>query len=234
MKNRLLTTPFLRRAVKNRSVRTVELLIEWGADVNAMVTDLSLLQLACSEQSTDIVRVLLQNGANVNLPWPIDGSTPLHMAGCTEFRSGLIRTTTQPLGHKTCGSCAAIVLEHGAEVNVGDDHGATPLHHAAFYDCQPLTTLLINSGANINSRNSGKEIPLHKAASYSSLDVIPILINAGSNIEAMDLRGATPLHRTAAAANELSAASFKMLLGYGANLDAPDNRGRTPLHWMRE
>jgi len=50
----------------------------------------------------------------------------------------------------------------------------------------------------------------------------------------MDLRGATPLHRTAAAANELSAASFKMLLGYGANLDAPDNRGRTPLHWMRE
>ena len=60
--------------------------------------------------SPEIVRILVEGGANVNARC-IYGLTPLHHAGSLEI--------------------AVFLVEHGADVNARDNYGRTPLHGIA-------------------------------------------------------------------------------------------------------
>ena len=63
-------------AIRNRDIRTANLLIERGADVNLG----NPLAIAVNEGDRKRVQMLLERGAEVNAPYPESKCTALHAA----------------------------------------------------------------------------------------------------------------------------------------------------------
>jgi ankyrin repeat protein len=104
------------------------------------------------------------------------------------------------------------VLEHGADVNAGDEQtGETPLHNALskpdrmVYD-RVLAVLLahgakvnvatkpgVETGAFMRDCRTKGETPLHRAAAFGEAETIRMLKDAGALLEVKDVNGDTPL-----------------------------------------
>lgn len=89
--------------------------------------------MAAREGREDIVQLLLDAGANINLSSKKDGDTPLIIA-CSE-------------GHV---KVAQKLIAAGASVNGPNTGGWTPLLYAAYYGHKEVVELLLAEGANIN------------------------------------------------------------------------------------
>jgi ankyrin repeat protein len=99
--------------------------------------------------AADIVRVLLDNGANPNIPTE-DGTTPLMVA------SGLGRANYIPDAKRgapsaSAESAVAMMLDAGAAIEAVNEAGFTALHGAAFRGLNEVITYLVKRGANINA-----------------------------------------------------------------------------------
>jgi hypothetical protein len=123
------------------------------------------------------------------------------------------------------------LLKEGADVNVRDEQGWTPLHHAAMRGAASVVLLLLEKGADVNARASDGATPLHMAAAYSNPNVVDLLISKGADVNAKDNSGRTPLHY---AVMNSSLSTVELLLSRKANPNAADNEGRTPLHYAVE
>jgi len=83
------------------------------------------------------------------------------------------------------------LIDYGANVNVKNDEGITPLHLAGWAD---IVKLLIKNGANLESVSKNGETPLVNLASEQEReDVIEALLQAGANVNAKNARGETAL-----------------------------------------
>lgn len=82
------------------------------------------------------------------------------------------------------------LIDEGADVNISDTRGWTPLHHAAHLGDESIAFSLIHSGANIEARNGFFETPLILAAAgVNSFDMVQYLLECGANIDAEDDEG---------------------------------------------
>ena len=91
--------------------------------------------------NTEIVKVLLQAGADVNRQDSVWEKTALmHAASLdkTEIVTEVIK----------------LLLQAGADVNGQDSNGKTALMYAVFYLNAEVVKLLLNSGANVNARDN--------------------------------------------------------------------------------
>lgn len=177
--------------------------------------DQALIDLAGTPQNATKkadVKDLLAQGASPNACCTQeDGNAALHMA-------------SKYLGNTIV---ALALLNAGADIEIQNKYGHTPLHVAARYDGVKIAKLLLASGAVANSKDFDKLTPLHLAARWGSLPVAELLLKAGADVSARDKEGNTPLHH-AAVGGAVQVAS--MLLSWGAKVDARDKRGQTPLH----
>lgn len=80
-------------------------------------------------------------------------------------------------------------LEAGANVNVKNNEGCTPLHLAASYGHPDTCEALINAGADVNTGNDWKETPLLWAARAGHLETCKLLIDAGADVCATSATG---------------------------------------------
>ncbi len=208
-------------AVKSR------LLIEHGADVNIRTEQgrTPLMAAAKRNGNADLVRLLLQKGADVKAP----GDATLITAG----QSGDIEIMR-------------LLIEAGANVNcVSPRLGETPLMYAAASDNVEAVRLLLAKGANPNTAlknlaivrggstldsGVGNGTPLMWAAPTGSPELIRALIQAGANVNAQDSRGMSPLMLAVASENQ-DVAVVKALLQSGANVNARNGHGETALDW---
>lgn len=112
--------------------RIVELLLKRGAAVDSMEkkNGQSSLVLCASRGDLEIMELLIQHGADVNLQDRY-GLTALHWAA----RSG----------HT---DIVELLLEKGAYPNPREDYGFTPLHEAAENNHPDIIELLISAGAD--------------------------------------------------------------------------------------
>ncbi len=176
-------------------------------------TDLqSLLERAIRDGNLLAVRRVLASGASAYRRTP-SGSSPLAVA-CS-------------LGHR---ALAALLIEHGADPNVADDRGFTPLHWAAFKDGPDLVELLLDRQAEVNARTSTGATALHQAAASGNVHSIDLLLAAGARVNDADQEGATPLYR-ALVAGHLDAA--ERLHAAGADWTAAHRSGITPASLAR-
>jgi serine/threonine-protein phosphatase 6 regulatory ankyrin repeat subunit B len=102
------------------------------------------LYQATKHNQTDVVKVLLQYGADTEIPRRHAGTriTPLHVAcqlGLTEV--------------------AELLLQVGANVNCITHEGATPLHQAIGFGRQDIVDLLIKHGADTRAKDNNGNTP---------------------------------------------------------------------------
>jgi ankyrin repeat protein len=86
-------------------------------------------------------------------------------------------------------------INNGADVNVKNTWGFTPLLYASQYNENPeVFTVLLKAGANLEDRTPYGRNALMVAVVYEEpASVIMVLLNAGANAKAKDLFGKTAL-----------------------------------------
>ena len=117
-------------------------------------------------------------------------------------------------------------LDQGGNVNLQDEPGMTPLHHAVNSDWKgknlEMVKLLIDRGANAEAIDDTHHTPLHMA---SNAAVARLLIDSGADVNAKTQRtGETPLYAAARNAAQGASKSYdvylsltKLLIAKGAD-----------------
>ena len=179
---------------------THDLLIK-GADINYQDAngDCPLL-LAIRHDMAEQVDILLNNQANVNLSNK-QGETPLHVCiqkGNADLVRALIKANVginmkiSPLSHACMTNnheIAKLLLDAGADPNIADRHGETPLHYASGHKYSKMVKLLLSHPKiNVNLTDNMGDTALHKAACQGHLKLMTLLLDMGAdpNIPAND------------------------------------------------
>ena len=123
------------------------------------------LHFATWEGHLDVVKVLLENGARVNVTNRDGPHTPLHVAA-TFGREAIARS----------------LLDAGADVNARDGNGLTPLHFAAGKGHADVARLLVEHGADLAAEsNDTRDTPLDTAKRMGNQIVVQVLQAGGDS-----------------------------------------------------
>ncbi len=146
---------------KTTSLEFVRVLIEHGADVNALhgshkpnggalnKTNATAFLLACETGDVPLIKLLLELGADRTLV-NIDHCTPLLAAtGVGILSNGDESAGTEEEAIET----VKLLLELGADINAVDEHGNTAVHGAVYENRSKLIELLAEREADINIWN---------------------------------------------------------------------------------
>ncbi|KAL9074309.1 MAG: hypothetical protein Q9157_004431 [Trypethelium eluteriae] len=191
--------------------KTVETLLDWGADVNLQGGDHgNALYIASEWGHEKVVEVLLERGADVDAPGAND-DTALYAASWT--------------GHE---KIAELLLNNRADVNSRGKHYGSALNSAARYGEERVAKLLLDRGASPNLKDTSGRTALSWAAAHGKLALVEMLLEHEKvDQRSRDHFGQTPLQLAAGNGHE---AIVKLLIA--ENLDSlfsNDNFGRTPL-----
>lgn len=130
------------------------------------------------------------------------------------------------------------LLDHGADVNVDDEHGRTALH-MAHRDAE-IVRLLVAKGADLNAKDDEGETPLHLATKES---IMQALLAGGADVNAKNNKGETAIVAILKKEFTSDAVEYEPNCGIGpialrhlsllatpkANLSVPDAEGNTAL-----
>lgn len=216
---------------------------EWHRHWNCGAT---LLMLAAKNGMTDMVRLLLQNGAGVNertlekyysiIP---AGKTALMFAALNKYtqivkllvESGADLESRDETGStallNVCGVKGALdtldlLIDKGADPNVVDSSGKTCLMQAAFADTETVR-FLIEKGMDINVKDRQGETALMHAA--PNPEVVKLLLQNGADPNARDDEGKTVLMKAVGENLDVS----RILIDNGADINAKDGNDTTVL-----
>lgn len=229
-------------AVGNSYIDTAKILIENGADVNAIDFEgWSALSYAVNNGDIEIAKLLLTNKAKIKGELLIAIKSPI-----VESRINMMK----------------LLIDNKANINYTDENGFNPLNIAIESGDMELTKFLITNGANVNSLmqdgvsligyaiaqnnmdllqilienganvnytggDSWANTPLQTASRLGLDNVVRILLTRNADINAVDMNGNTALH-TAALNSQLSV--VKLLLEKNPSLDIQNKVGNTALH----
>jgi ankyrin repeat protein len=143
--------------VKNLINKNPELVNSFSAD------GFTLLGLAAYFGHLPLVKLLLDKGANPNIPANNQLKvTPLHSA-CAVSNFEI----------------AELLIVWGADVNAKQINAATPLHSAALNGQTQLAKLLMDNGAVVNSRTANGKTPLMMAREKHFKQTAELIIEYG-------------------------------------------------------
>jgi ankyrin repeat protein len=129
-------------AAKAGDVGKVQEFLKNGSDPNELERGFSALMFACERGYTDIVKLLVEKGADVNAKVPGLALTPL-MAACSG--KGFADENSKD---ERGLDIAKILVGKGAEVNVVAKGGQTAKKFAADAGHEKIVRFLTESGAN--------------------------------------------------------------------------------------
>ncbi|KAM0349557.1 hypothetical protein ACHAP4_010335 [Fusarium culmorum] len=210
----------------------LEKLLKSGVSAKVAETDgTSILYLAACRNSSQVVQILIDRGADVAAT-NREGLTPLHVAQNADI--------------------AKILLQSGAIVDARANDGRTPLHRAVDSDILEVVDILLDMGAAVDALDEMDFTPLHSACGRGCLEaakrliakgaslvgvihmacatghnkVVQLLVHKGACIE--EIWKGTSAIQLAACAGELK--TTKLLLELGANIHTEDGYGNPLLH----
>ena len=136
----------------------------------------TMLHYAAASRLGAIVSRLLEMGAHTN-ETNVYGSTPLHVAVNPRFSFSKAGTAIDKAFH-----IVQLLVDAGADVEMSDDGGRTPLHLASQTADGASIQILLNRGANIQAEDSKGLLPLDHAAESGSLQVFSFLFKRWADV----------------------------------------------------
>ncbi|XP_028417225.1 uncharacterized protein LOC114541509 [Dendronephthya gigantea] len=243
-------------AVSEGKPDIVKYLVENGADVNSTDFDeRSVLHSAVTESAAvnainrkntngstvlhsavakgklEIVKYLVENGADVNRP-DIDGLTVLHTA-VSKGTLGIVKylvekgAAVNAINSKNADGSTVLhsavakgkpeivkyLVENGADVNSTDIDGKTVLHNAV-------------TGSKLDMNTYGRTV-LHYAVTESTIDIVKYLVENGADVIGKTTNGRTVLH---SAVTKGTLKVVKYLVENGADINGKNSDKWTVLH----
>ncbi len=239
-------------AVKRGDVAIVADRLRRGMDVNAGGdgSNVTALMWAVRLGHTEIVRLLLEHGADLNpddgcgrtamtyavissrtwedywhVPRPDPGPLQLLLAAGGQYRlyEAVLLNDVE---------LARARLDEGADVNTGEgEYDGPMLKIAAELGYLDMVDLLLDRGANIESMDDLGQRPLLSAARYGRTEVVRRLLDRGADINADDWSGQTALSN---AAIEDHHDTYDLLLSRGARRGVVDALARNDIELLIE
>ncbi|KAL4876756.1 ankyrin repeat-containing domain protein [Aspergillus karnatakaensis] len=232
----------LQIAAKNSDEGLVDLLMQNGADVNAIIEvsedesddgTITALQTAALYSNASMVTKLIELGADLHTE--ADGARYLSALQIASERNeveilqvlldagsdvnrvgGQEGTSLQAAAFKGSLEAAERLIEAGADVNIsGVGSNGSALMAAAIEEHTEVVKLLISHGADVNVAGGNYyEYPLQAAAYYGAEDIAQALVDAGADVNAIGGMYGTAL-QAAARGGELDVC--QILLNNGAD-----------------
>ena len=167
----------------------------------------------------DVMRYLLEHGIDADAQANTEYSTPLHLAS---YHGGF--------------KVAQLLLDNGADVNMRNKNGQTPLHGTLvgmtdgfddyYFDA---VRFLLEHGADIHALDNDHGTPLHAVAQSGSTKAARLLLRHGADVHSLNNMHSTPLHFALKSGN---AELTRLLLEHGADVHALNDNHSTPLHFI--
>lgn len=245
--NRQTATPLL-LAVDRGHEAIARTLLERGADPNVRwkcpdcyLNGMTPLLLAArAKTATNIVKILLDKGADIN--------AKLENSKTQEFASG---TTALMIAVTKSADAAEVLISRNADFNMRNDEGESAFLRAAgsgyvSVKADNVMRRLINKGVDINQRDNGGNTALMYASSRLDVDMVRFLLDKGADATMKNNAGETALMSAArhAPATDLTSPMrrgyeslvdlVRALLDTGANINARTNEGKTALMMWAE
>lgn len=165
----------LHYAARRNYTKCIDYLIDQGANPNTLNRQgQSPIFFAAKSGAWHSIELLANRSADVNL------------------RDIKDKKLWSPIFHaisKSHVGCVAELIKHGADVNLVDDAGLTPIFYA-FHDFQ-LVSLLVTNGANLEVVDKYGRTPIFLAVISGNAQMVELLMRYGANIEHRDNKGWT-------------------------------------------
>lgn len=249
----------LQAVARTGNVEAARLLIDRGATVDAREKwgGQTALMWAAARRHPEMMRLLIAKGAAVNAV-SIDRDYQRHVTAEGRPKS-LDSGGLTPLlyaARENCAACVDVLVAAGADLDLPDPDGVTPLHVAIMNANWDVAKQLIDAGADVNQWDVYGEAPLFTAVDLrsridggrasidapnrnSGLAIVKALLEHGADPDmqlffkpanirgATNTRGATPLIR---AAGNSDLEVVKLLLEHGADATITTGDRQTPIH----
>ncbi|KAJ7865042.1 ankyrin repeat-containing domain protein [Mycena olivaceomarginata] len=199
------------------------------------------LYMYSEEGYTEIVRLLLAHGAQINLQAGKYGTAL--QAACAKGHMDVIRlllengadvhtpggyygNALQAVAHEGTTENIQILLTYGAEVNVQGGHYGNALQAASSQGSPNNVHLLLGRGAEVNAQGGEYENALRAACYHGRTEAARILLAKGADVNAQGGKYETALQ---AASSEGRPEDVQLLLEYGADVNAQGGHWGTAL-----
>lgn len=229
----------LKYAFEKNHIKIVKILLEKGAKV-----DNDLLNIACAISNLDMVRLLVDHGANVN-----------HVSKQTFVETPLLQCL---MANKFNPEVFNFLLSKGADIDFKSEHFSVMsrvmylfesdqqaiistlkhsknkksyLHMACEKSLFKVVKHLIDSGANPKMLTGDKKTLIHSWVYKGDEKLLDYLLSKGIDIDAVDDNGLTALNF---AVIHTHSPAFEILKNKGASITIADNYGNTCLHRFAE
>lgn len=219
----------------------IKSLLLQGADINGIDSvGMTPLVMAVIRNHTEIVELLLQNGADPRLS-TISGISPIETARSQkrvridmlltdqllkQSGKGYTYLTTAVLKKDKETITKLIELEY--DINSRDTEGATSLMYAIYHGYTEIAKLLVSAGADINAADKAGMQALHIAAASGSLKGVLFLLQNGVRINDQTAKGETAL---LLAAKYRHINIMELLIKNGADLSIRNKEGKSFLDY---
>ncbi|KAJ7306427.1 hypothetical protein JRQ81_009777 [Phrynocephalus forsythii] len=232
-------------AAHGNASKVRDLVLKYPDKVDVKNQGRTALQVASYLGQVEVVKVLLQAHASINL-WDEEGDAPLHYAAFgnqAEIAGVLVNKGANPdlLNNAKCTALYIAVnkgftevvqalCEHNCDVNLADSYGDTPLHYAITADFKCIIEALTevpNIDFTVQNRQ-GFNLLHHAALKGNKLAIKKILARARQLVDAKKEDGFTALH-LAALNNHKEVAEILIREGR-CDVNLKNNRNQTPLH----
>jgi ankyrin repeat protein len=256
----------LMAVARTGEVAAARALIDAGADVNAREAwgGQTALMWAAAQRQPEMIALLIDAGAEVNARATVRDwerrvtSEPRIKEMLTGGLTALLYAAREG-----CGECARVLVENGADVDLADPDGVTPLVLALLNMRYDTAAYLIEAGADVDQWDWWGRTPLFAAIDVNTIptgaradlpprldqttafEIAQMLLERGANpnlrlklspplrdivfdrggASQLLATGATPLLRAAIAGD---APAIELLLAHGARVDLANIFGITP------
>ena len=239
------STPLLAATCKTEMM---DFLLELGADIHRQnVHGNTVVHLAARGACSEIFDFLIKRGARIEwrnhkgntalLEAITAGLTPYSiLSGDASKRVSSSRNSIQWYERPTQADAVLALLAVGADPNVRNRDGLSPLHYAVKLRSTWLVDTLVQAGARLDFADDDGNTPLHLAAEDGRTEMFVHLLSSGADLNARNCRGRSPLHQVTKASRPTDAhrAVVAAVAERCGNLDPVDRDGATPLHLALE